>query len=121
AKRIESGREILISSLCENKVVMKQMLQWRDELGAGTILLREIIELDSSFGATAVDDMVVSAEIAGNSEAELAINPQPAKVALNEDTAINKDEDDLTIENVLLDDEEELDDEDTPISLIALE
>ena len=122
AKRIESGREMLISSLCENPVVMKQMLQWRDELGAGTILLREIIELDSSFGATAVDDMVVAAEIAGNSEAELAINPQPAKaMALNENTAINKDEDDLTIENVLLDDEEELDDEDTPISLIALE
>jgi len=53
AKRIEAGRETVISALCESPLVMKEILSWRDELDAGTILLREIIDLDATYGAGA--------------------------------------------------------------------
>ncbi len=51
AKRIESGRETVIGALCECPMVMKEILSWRDELDAGTILLRDVIDLDATYGA----------------------------------------------------------------------
>jgi len=53
AKRIESGRETVIGSLCESPLVMNEILSWRDELDAGTLLLRDIIDLDATYGAGA--------------------------------------------------------------------
>ncbi|MDE3015560.1 MAG: RNA polymerase sigma factor RpoD [Pseudomonadota bacterium] len=51
AKRIEQGRETVISALCECPLVMKEILSWRDELDAGVLLLRDIIDLDATYGA----------------------------------------------------------------------
>ncbi|MFN8972813.1 MAG: RNA polymerase sigma factor RpoD [Alphaproteobacteria bacterium] len=51
AKRIETGREMIISSLCEAPNVMKILLEWRDKLSAGEMLLREMIDLDATYGA----------------------------------------------------------------------
>ena len=55
AKRIEAGREVVISALCECPMAMKEILSWRDELDAGTVLLREIIDLDATYGASTVN------------------------------------------------------------------
>ncbi len=51
AKRIESGRERVIGSLCEIPSVIQEILSWHDDLTSGTKLLREIIDLDATFGA----------------------------------------------------------------------
>ena len=51
AKRIEAGRETIISSLCETPLVMRVILAWRDELEAGSLLLRDVIDLDATMGA----------------------------------------------------------------------
>src|SRR5690606_39705475 len=51
AKRIETGRETVISALTECPLVMKEILSWRDELDAGTTLLRDVIDLDATYGA----------------------------------------------------------------------
>jgi len=51
AKRIEAGKETVIGALCECPLVMKEILSWRDELDAGTMLLRDIIDLDATYGA----------------------------------------------------------------------
>jgi len=53
AKRIEQGRETMISALCESPLVMQEILSWRDELAVGTLLLRDIIDLDATYGASA--------------------------------------------------------------------
>ena len=53
AKRIEAGREAMVTSLCESPLVMKEMMEWRDGLEAGTVLLRDIIDLDATYGAEA--------------------------------------------------------------------
>ncbi len=50
AKRIEAGRETVISALTECPLVMKEILSWRDELDAGTLLLRDVIDLDATYG-----------------------------------------------------------------------
>ncbi|WP_313057418.1 RNA polymerase sigma factor region1.1 domain-containing protein, partial [Agrobacterium cavarae] len=45
AKRIEAGRETMISGLCESPLTFQALIIWRDELNEGTTLLREIIDL----------------------------------------------------------------------------
>ncbi len=55
AKRIESGREMVISSLCESPTVMHLVLSWRDKLAGSEMLLREVIDLDATYGAGTED------------------------------------------------------------------
>ena len=50
AKRIEAGRETMIQGLCESPLTFEALLVWRDELNEGRILLRDIIDLDTTFG-----------------------------------------------------------------------
>ena len=49
AKRIEAGRETMIAGLCESPLTFQAIIIWRDELNEGTILLRDIIDLDATF------------------------------------------------------------------------
>ena len=69
AKRIEAGREAVVTSLCESPLVMKEMMEWRDGLEAGTVLLRDIIDLDATYGAEAYaeDDDATAADPDGDS------------------------------------------------------
>jgi RNA polymerase primary sigma factor len=51
AKRIEAGRETMIGGLCESPLTFQAIIIWRDELNEGKILLRDIIDLDATYGA----------------------------------------------------------------------
>ena len=46
AKRIEAGRDMMISSIFENPLTMRSIAEWYDDLKIGDKLLREIIDLD---------------------------------------------------------------------------
>ena len=50
AKRIEAGRDTMIRGLCESALTFEAIMVWRDELGAGRILLREVIDLEQTYG-----------------------------------------------------------------------
>jgi RNA polymerase primary sigma factor len=110
AKRIESGREMIISSLCESPTVMLTILEWRDRLSSGEMLLREAIDLDATYGA-GTEDKFADAQ----REAET-----------DEDT--QSDDDDNEDEYDALEggrkeqvDAADYDDEDTVLSLVAME
>jgi len=49
AKRIEAGREAMISGLCESPLSFQAIIIWRDELNEGKILLRDIIDLEATY------------------------------------------------------------------------
>ncbi|WP_160008060.1 RNA polymerase sigma factor RpoD [Rhizobium sp. 18055] len=49
AKRIEAGRETMIGGLCESPLTFQAIIIWRDELNEGTTLLREIIDLETTY------------------------------------------------------------------------
>jgi RNA polymerase primary sigma factor len=51
AKRIEAGRETMIGGLCESPLTFEAIIVWREELNEGKVLLREIIDLDATYGA----------------------------------------------------------------------
>ena len=50
AKRIEAGREKMISGICESPLTIIALLSWADALMDGRILLRDIIDLDATYG-----------------------------------------------------------------------
>jgi RNA polymerase primary sigma factor len=125
AKRIEQGREMLIGALCENPVVMQQILKWRDDLGAGTMLLREIVDLDASYGTAEAEGDVVDVEILPNGEVAPLIPVEQTENATVAPTVTKEssDADDEEEDTAIIEEDEEEDDEDgdAPISLIAME
>ena len=112
AKRIEKGREMLITALCENPVVMLEMLKWRDELDAGNLLLREIIDLDASFGAS---EAAANGDDEDEEEGEISEDIDTEEEASDEESSEDGEEGEEG------DDDEDDEEEDNPMSLIAME
>ncbi|TNC52065.1 RNA polymerase sigma factor RpoD [Rubellimicrobium rubrum] len=50
AKRIEAGRNTMIAGLCESPLTFSAITIWRDELLDEGILLRDVIDLEATFG-----------------------------------------------------------------------
>jgi RNA polymerase primary sigma factor len=65
AKRIEAGRDTMIRGLCESALTFEAIMVWREELAGGRILLREVIDLEQTYGgqvAQALSDEAVAGE-----------------------------------------------------------
>src|SRR5437588_7612507 len=65
AKRIEAGRDTMIRGLCESALTFEAIMVWREELAGGRILLREVIDLEQTYGgqvAQALSDAAVAGE-----------------------------------------------------------
>ena len=56
AKRIEAGRDMMIGGICENPLTVRALLLWRDALNENKMLLRDIIDLDATYGSALVDE-----------------------------------------------------------------
>jgi len=50
AKRIETGREMMLGAIRESPLTFDAILGWRDALDEGTMLLRDIIDIDATSG-----------------------------------------------------------------------
>lgn len=56
AKRIEAGREKMIGGLMSSPLTASTILEWRESLKDGSLLLRDILDLDASMGGQQVDN-----------------------------------------------------------------
>ncbi|MDO5370963.1 RNA polymerase sigma factor RpoD [Paracoccus sp. (in: a-proteobacteria)] len=56
AKRIEAGRNTMIAGLCESPLTFKAITMWRQELLNEDILLRDVIDLETTFGRSMAED-----------------------------------------------------------------
>ncbi|SNT72742.1 RNA polymerase sigma factor RpoD [Paracoccus seriniphilus] len=56
AKRIEAGRNTMIAGLCESPLTFKAITMWRQELLDEEILLRDVIDLETTFGQSMEED-----------------------------------------------------------------
>src|SRR5579859_1704999 len=71
AKRIEAGREMIIGGICESPMTIRAIVEWHDALVEGKMLLRDIIDLDATYGGEqAFDPELVEAEMAQGESAE---------------------------------------------------
>ncbi len=71
AKRIEASREMMIGGICESPITIRSLLSWHDALQDGKMLLRDIIDLDATYGAGASDT-------ASDQELEVDVVSEPA-------------------------------------------
>jgi RNA polymerase primary sigma factor len=95
AKRIEAGRNTMIAGLCESPLTFQAITIWRDELLDEDILLRDVIDLDATFGRSLGedDDEPVVAPVA-NSNAEPARKTEDEPELDADGNPIAKDDDD---------------------------
>ncbi len=56
AKRIEAGKSMMLSGLCESPLIAQSIQVWLEKLEAGKLLLREVIALDTSANLDDVGD-----------------------------------------------------------------
>ena len=49
AKRIEAGKDFMITGLFESPLTAKKVFEWKEKLENGELLVREIIDIDSSY------------------------------------------------------------------------
>ena len=76
AKRIEAGRNTMIAGLCESPLTFQAIIIWRDELLSEDVLLREVIDLEATFGTSldgdengsVVDEMQSAAPASGEAK-----------------------------------------------------
>src|SRR3984885_3120874 len=94
AKRIEAGRDTMIRGLCESALTFEAIMVWREELGLGRILLREVIDLEQTYGgqvAQALSDEAVAGEqieaepVARDEDEEDGDKPPPGVVNDDDD------------------------------------
>jgi RNA polymerase primary sigma factor len=64
AKRIEAGREAMIAGLCESPLSFQAIIHWRDELNAGKIGLRDIIDLEATYAGPGAEPVPSAAPAA---------------------------------------------------------
>ena len=73
AKRIEAGREMMIGGICESPLTIQAILNWHDALNDSKMLLREIIDLEATYGGGPSSE----AEMLGEGESAQPAEEQP--------------------------------------------
>ncbi|MBD0865528.1 MAG: RNA polymerase sigma factor RpoD [Rhodobacteraceae bacterium] len=99
AKRIEAGRNTMIAGLCESPLTFKAITIWREELLNEDILLRDVIDLETTFGSQMDEDTQVDNPVADTSATSATKkNKKPAKdvggVSNADSNPITRDDDD---------------------------
>ena len=85
AKRIEAGREMMIGGICESPLTIKALITWRDALNDGKILLRDVIDLDATYGGGPNAQQMAAVENEEEAEAEEPAEGQPEGQAEGEE------------------------------------
>ena len=49
AKRIEAGKEVMLNALTQSPLVAKKIFEWKEEIENQKILVRDIIDIDSTY------------------------------------------------------------------------
>ena len=49
AKRIEAGKDVMINALTQSPIVGKKIFEWKDQIENQQLLVRDIIDIDSTY------------------------------------------------------------------------
>lgn len=114
AKRMEAGREAMISGLCESPLTFQALIIWRDELQEKTVPLHEVIDLEGSYAGPIDESELLDAE--GNLNLSVEV-PSPVSPLLSASKGASSEQD----SDKLLDSLEDGEEDDNNISLTAME
>lgn len=110
AKRIEAGREMMIGGICESPLTALFIAEAMEDLSEGNRFLRDIIDLDATYGGGPDDEDIMHLEEDENSDLDVE----------DDESEEESDEDEKDLEGT--DDEDDEDDEDeNALSMSAME
>jgi RNA polymerase primary sigma factor len=113
AKRIEAGRNTMIAGLCESPLTFQAIIIWRDELLSEEILLRDVIDLEATFGRSLDGE---EGELDGPSLDEVGVGEAAPRRAAGAEPELDADGNPIIREM-----DEDEDDEASNMSLAAME
>ena len=88
AKRIEAGKDVMLNALTQSPLVAKKIYEWKEKVESGEILVRDIIDIDSTyedFEAKDQENAKLKAEAKNNKDDEKKVEP----VATEEEDEFN--------------------------------
>ncbi len=94
AKRIEAGRNTMILGLCESPLTFQAITIWRDELLSEDILLRDVIDLETTFGNQLGEDDSEETVVAAPVASATTEKPEEKQELDADGNPIAKDDDD---------------------------
>ena len=118
AKRIEAGREKMIGAICESPMTMRSIINWKDSIKEGTMLLRDIVDLEQTYdlsdiGHSKIDETLKIIE--ENIEKKEVSDEKKKNKKLKKDEIVDQESEDS-------DSEDKEDEEDSlNVSLAAME
>ncbi len=112
AKRIEAGRNLMISGLCESPLTFQAITIWRNELLNEEIMLRDVIDLETTF-----------TEIGDSNELDAEIKKLDINESSNNLKPIKNEQENQSVlaPNETKNDEEEEEEDAMNVSLAAME
>ncbi len=112
AKRIEAGRELMIGGIYESPLAMRAFLKWRDDVDDGTMLLRDIIDLETTYARIngGANEPVISIQ----NDPNITSTDVLKKSLMKSEVVVDQ-------KNNVVDEEDEEDEEDANLSLVAME
>ena len=122
AKRIEAGRAKVIDAICDSPLTFRAVVQWHEALAEGRMLLRDIVDLDTTLTGGVMPDHSLAIQ-----QAEEGEEPTPEFEMLagsvEKTESDDKSSDDVDLNENEDEDEEDEEDEDAQanMSLAALE
>ena len=134
AKRIEAGKELMIGGVYESPLAMRAFLKWRDEIDDGTMLVRDVIDLETTYARIngGANEPIISSynnkdlklsKIENNTNdlstgTKITNDNQEVKSNLENE---NENENENVKENEDEDEDEEENEDDINLSLVAME
>ena len=116
AKRIEAGREKMIGAICESPMTIRSIINWKDAIKDGTMLLRDIVDLEATYDMSDISDSKL--------EDTLKLIESGENDKKDENNSNNKNKDKITEDNNEDDQQQQDDDDDDDslnVSLAAME
>ena len=128
AKRIEAGRNTYINGLCESPLTFQAITIWRKELLDEKIMLRDVIDLDATFGSISEEELntETKSEKFENSKSTSDLNKNNLRENIPGDLKdfghVNSiEEEDKAIETLEEDENDEFEEDQANVSLAAME
>ena len=116
AKRIEAGRNTMIAGLCESPLTFQAIIIWRDELLSEDILLRDVIDLEATFGRSLEgDDEIVGSDLGS---VPMSATPRKVEPVVSNEPELDADGNPLMRSEI---DDDEDDEDGASMSLAAME
>jgi len=88
AKRIESGKYVMVSSLSESPITANKIFEWEKKLINNEMLVRDIIDLDTNF----LDDEKLAKTIKEKNKKQIKLNNETKKDANESNKEDNENE-----------------------------